>query len=179
MMRSLNWWYITFAYGNLLIGDVNISAKFFFPCLCESRCQLPLCLSSLPLRLPPSGILQCPLVHLPLTDMTQLHWTWSYKKKTEIKSPMCEQLLACLFFSQFPDRQKLKDAQLQPAISEDLKTIKKKMGVDGDESVDFFLLLDNIYAEQVSWRSVTLSHKETSPFFFFLTPGIWRKQHRC
>lgn len=91
------------------------------------------------------------------------------KKKTEIKSPMCEQLLACLFFSQFPDRQKLKDAQLQPAISEDLKTIKKKMGVDGDESVDFFLLLDNIYAEQVSWRSVTLSHKETSPFFFFLT----------
>lgn len=101
------------------------------------------------------------------------------KKKTEIKSPMCEQLLACLFFSQFPDRQKLKDAQLQPAISEDLKTIKKKMGVDGDESVDFFLLLDNIYAEQVSWRSVTLSHKETSPFFFFLTPGIWKKQHRC
>ncbi|XP_015735227.1 lysophosphatidic acid phosphatase type 6 isoform X3 [Coturnix japonica] len=46
-------------------------------------------------------------------------------------------------------RQKLKDAQLQPAISEDLKTIKKKMGVDGDESVDFFLLLDNIFAEQV------------------------------
>ncbi|XP_042666789.1 lysophosphatidic acid phosphatase type 6 isoform X2 [Centrocercus urophasianus] len=46
-------------------------------------------------------------------------------------------------------RQKLKDAQLQPAISEDLKTIKKKMGVDGDESVDFFLLLDNINAEQV------------------------------
>lgn len=60
----------------------------------------------------------------------------------------------------------MKDAQLQPAISEDLKTIKKKMGVDGDESVDFFLLLDNIYAEQVSWRSVTLSHKATSLFFF-------------
>lgn len=88
---------------------------------------------------------------------------------------MCEQLLAYLFgfFSQFPDRQKLKDAQLQPAISEDLKTIKKKMGVDGDESVDFFLLLDNINAEQVSWWSVALSYKET--IFFFLTPDIWRR----
>lgn len=88
---------------------------------------------------------------------------------------MCEQLLAYLFgfFPQFPDRQKLKDAQLQPAISEDLKTIKKKMGVDGDESVDFFLLLDNINAEQVSWWSVALLYKET--VFFFLTPGIWRR----
>ncbi|OXB68240.1 hypothetical protein ASZ78_007989 [Callipepla squamata] len=45
-------------------------------------------------------------------------------------------------------RQKLKDAQLQPGISDDLKTIKEKMGVGGDESVDFFLLFDNIYAEQ-------------------------------
>ncbi|XP_068766382.1 lysophosphatidic acid phosphatase type 6 isoform X3 [Struthio camelus] len=53
------------------------------------------------------------------------------------------QRLKCL------SREKLKDAQLQPGISDDLKAIKEKMGIEGDKSVDFFLLLDNILAEQV------------------------------
>lgn len=53
------------------------------------------------------------------------------------------QRLKCL------SRYKLKDALRQPAISDDLKTITEKMGIDGDTSVDFFLLLDNILAEQV------------------------------
>ncbi|XP_074014472.1 lysophosphatidic acid phosphatase type 6 [Numenius arquata] len=53
------------------------------------------------------------------------------------------QRLKCL------SRHKLKNALQQPGISDDLKTIKEKMGIDGEKSVDFFLLLDNIFAEQV------------------------------
>ncbi|XP_025896360.1 lysophosphatidic acid phosphatase type 6 isoform X1 [Nothoprocta perdicaria] len=53
------------------------------------------------------------------------------------------QRLKCL------SREKLKNSQLQPGISDDLKTIKEQMGIDGDKSIDFFNLLDNILAEQV------------------------------
>ncbi|XP_062982852.1 lysophosphatidic acid phosphatase type 6 [Elgaria multicarinata webbii] len=46
------------------------------------------------------------------------------------------------------NRARLATMQLQPGISEDLKTIKKSMGIGTEKGVDFLLLFDNIFAEQ-------------------------------
>lgn len=40
-------------------------------------------------------------------------------------------------------------ASLQPGISEDLEAVKEGVGLAGHDGVDFFLLLDNVAAEQV------------------------------
>ncbi|CAM4455645.1 lysophosphatidic acid phosphatase type 6 [Lepidochelys kempii] len=46
-------------------------------------------------------------------------------------------------------RGKMESVLLQPGISDDLKMIREEMGIDSEKPVDFFLLLDNIFAEQV------------------------------
>uniref|UniRef100_A0A2K5IXH9 acid phosphatase n=2 Tax=Colobinae TaxID=9569 RepID=A0A2K5IXH9_COLAP len=45
-------------------------------------------------------------------------------------------------------RGRRKTASLQPGISEDLKKVKEGMGIDSSDEVDFFILLDNVAAEQ-------------------------------
>lgn len=92
---------------------------------------------------------------------------------------MCEKSLFC-FFSSFPDRHKLKNVVLQPGISDDLKTIKEKMGIDGDTSVDFFLLLDNIFAEQVSWAVLLHCHRKKRRFTmpYLQTYGVQTPRHQ-
>nr|XP_004658996.3 lysophosphatidic acid phosphatase type 6 [Jaculus jaculus] len=46
-------------------------------------------------------------------------------------------------------RDRKKAAALQPEISEDLKKVKAAIGVDSGDEVDFFVLLDNLAAEEV------------------------------
>uniref|UniRef100_A0A8C8VF55 Lysophosphatidic acid phosphatase type 6 n=1 Tax=Pelusios castaneus TaxID=367368 RepID=A0A8C8VF55_9SAUR len=46
-------------------------------------------------------------------------------------------------------RSKMERALLQSGISDDLKMIREEMGIESEKSVDFFLLLDNVFAEQV------------------------------
>ncbi|XP_061858707.1 lysophosphatidic acid phosphatase type 6 isoform X2 [Colius striatus] len=84
------------------------------------------------------------------------------------------QRLKCL------SRHKLKNALQQPGISDDLKTIKEKMGIGGDKSVDFFLLLDNFRAEQVHNLpscpvlknfEETVEHRSVESMLFFLEEG--------
>lgn len=45
-------------------------------------------------------------------------------------------------------------ASLQPGISEDLEKVKEGMGIANSDGVDFFMLLDNMAAEQVGCQSL-------------------------
>lgn len=49
----------------------------------------------------------------------------------------------------FYGRGRRQTASLQPGISEDLKKVKEEMGIASSDGVDFFMLLDNVAAEQV------------------------------
>ncbi|XP_074839584.1 lysophosphatidic acid phosphatase type 6 [Carettochelys insculpta] len=46
-------------------------------------------------------------------------------------------------------RGKMESVLLQPGIADDLKMIREAVGIENEKTVDFFLLLDNIFAEQV------------------------------
>ncbi|XP_035303956.1 lysophosphatidic acid phosphatase type 6 isoform X1 [Cricetulus griseus] len=46
-------------------------------------------------------------------------------------------------------RGRKKTAILQPGIAEDLEKVKASVGIDSNDKVDFFVLLDNVAAEQV------------------------------
>lgn len=46
-------------------------------------------------------------------------------------------------------RGRKKAAVSQPGISEDLKKVKAGVGITDSDNVDFFILLDNMVAEQV------------------------------
>lgn len=45
-------------------------------------------------------------------------------------------------------------ASLQPGISEDLEKVKERMGIADGDGVDFFMLFDNMAAEQVGCLSL-------------------------
>uniref|UniRef100_A0A8D0H449 Lysophosphatidic acid phosphatase type 6 n=1 Tax=Sphenodon punctatus TaxID=8508 RepID=A0A8D0H449_SPHPU len=46
-------------------------------------------------------------------------------------------------------RDRMANVCSQPGISDDLKRIRDEMGIDSENRVDFFLLLDNLFAEQI------------------------------
>lgn len=73
----------------------------------------------------------------------------------------------------------MKNASQQPGISDDLRTIKEKMGIDGDKSVDFFLLLDNILAEQVSWAVLLHCHRKKHPSTYIWIYVYMEKTTKC